>query len=40
MYANHVQAIWRESDWHVSIRKQAPESDQCVPDPLLLLGVE
>ena len=23
---NHMQATWRESDWHVDIQKQAPES--------------
>ena len=35
---NHMQATWHESDWHVNIQKQAPESALCVPDPLILLG--
>ena len=30
---NHMQATWHESDWHVSIQKQAPESARYVPDP-------
>ena len=38
-HANHMQATWRESDWHVNIQKQAPESARCIPDHLLLLGV-
>ena len=33
LHDNHLQATWHESDWHVSIQKQAPESAQCEPDP-------
>ena len=35
---NHMQATWRESDWCVSIQKQAPESARCVSDPFLCFG--
>ena len=38
-HESHMQATWCESDWHIDIQKQAPESAQYVPDPLILLGV-
>ena len=38
-YDNHMQATSRESDWYVTIKKQAPESARCVPDlPCLRAG--